>query len=87
MEKIPATLIPGDGIGPEIIKATLKVLEALNAPFEWDKQLAGMAAQESLGDPLPEQTIKSVRKTKLAGPIPIPSTGFCESRKGSPWIN
>ena len=79
MEKIPATLIPGDGIGPEIIKAALKVLEALNAPFEWDKQLAGMAAQDKFGDPLPEQTLKSVRKTKLAlkGPLTTPvGTGF-----------
>ena len=79
MEKIPATLIPGDGIGPEIIKATLKVLEALNAPFEWEKQLAGMAAQDTVGDPLPEQTIKSIRKTKLAlkGPLTTPvGTGF-----------
>ena len=37
MSKIPATLIPGDGIGPEIIKATLKVLDALDAPFEWEQ--------------------------------------------------
>ena len=74
MEKIPATLIPGDGIGPEIIKAALKVLEALDAPFEWDKQLAGMAAQDKFGDPLPEQTLNSVRKTKLAlkGPLTTP---------------
>ena len=66
MDKIPATLIPGDGIGPEIIKATLKVLDALDANFEWDKQLAGMAAVDAVDDPLPEQTIKSIRRTKLA---------------------
>ena len=79
MEKIPATLIPGDGIGPEIIKATLKVLDALNAPFEWDEQLAGMAAQDTFGDPLPEQTLTSIRNTKLAlkGPLTTPvGTGF-----------
>ena len=79
MSKIPATLIPGDGIGPEIIKATLKVLDALGAPFEWEKQLAGMAAEETIGDPLPEQTIDSVRRTKLAlkGPLTTPvGTGF-----------
>lgn len=79
MTKIPATLIPGDGIGPEIVKATLKVLDALGSPFEWDKQLAGMAAVDAVDDPLPEQTIKSVRRTKLAlkGPLTTPvGTGF-----------
>lgn len=79
MDKIPATLIPGDGIGPEIIKATLKVLEALDAPFEWEKQLAGMAAVDAVDDPLPQQTIDSIRRTKLAlkGPLTTPvGTGF-----------
>ena len=42
-QKIPATLIPGDGIGPEVAEATLAVLEAVGAPFEWDEQKAGMA--------------------------------------------
>ena len=54
MKKIPATLIPGDGIGPEIIDATLKVLKVLDAPFEWEQQLAGVAAEEAMGEPLPE---------------------------------
>ena len=79
MSKIPATLIPGDGIGPEIVKATLKVLEALDAPFAWEKQLAGVAAEESAGDPLPEETLNSVRRTQLAlkGPLTTPvGTGF-----------
>ena len=74
MQKIPATLIPGDGIGPEIVKATLTVLEALNAPFEWDEQLAGVAAEDDHGDPLPEKTLASIRETKLAlkGPLTTP---------------
>tara|TARA_R110002096_G_scaffold145276_6_gene302795 strand:- start:345 stop:1361 length:1017 start_codon:yes stop_codon:yes gene_type:complete len=79
MEKIPATLIPGDGIGPEIVKATLKVLDALGATFVWDEQLAGVAAETKYGDPLPQQTIESVRKTKLAlkGPLTTPvGSGF-----------
>lgn len=79
MEKIPATLIPGDGIGPEIVKATLKVLDALGASFDWDEQLAGVAAEEACGDPLPQQTLDSVRKTKLAlkGPLTTPvGSGF-----------
>ena len=79
MDKIPATLIPGDGIGPEIIKATLKVLDALDAKFEWDEQLAGVAAEEACGDPLPQATLDSVRRTKLAlkGPLTTPvGSGF-----------
>ncbi len=79
MSKIPATLIPGDGIGPEIVQATLMVLDALQAPFEWEQQLAGVAAEQSTGDPLPQQTIDSIRKTKLAlkGPLTTPvGSGF-----------
>ena len=79
MSKIPATLIPGDGIGPEIVQATLKVLAALDAPFEWEEQRAGMSAQELSGDPLPQETIDSIRKTKLAlkGPLTTPvGSGF-----------
>ena len=79
MEKIPATLIPGDGIGPEIVKATLKVLDALDASFEWDEQLAGVAAEEACGDPLPQTTLDSIRQTKLAlkGPLTTPvGSGF-----------
>ena len=74
MQKIPATLIPGDGIGPEIVDATLKVLDALEAPFEWEEQIAGMAAQEVHGDPLPASTLESIRRTKLAlkGPLTTP---------------
>ena len=74
MQKIPATLIPGDGIGPEIVKATLKVLSALDAPFAWEEKIAGMAAQDAHGDPLPEDTLASIRKTKLAlkGPLTTP---------------
>ena len=79
MSKIPATLIPGDGVGPEIVQATLKVLAALDAPFEWEQQAAGMSAQELSGDPLPQETIDSIRKTKLAlkGPLTTPvGSGF-----------
>ncbi len=79
MDKIPATLIPGDGIGPEIVKATLKVLDALDAKFEWEEQLAGVAAETACGDPLPQATLDSVRRTKLAlkGPLTTPvGSGF-----------
>jgi isocitrate dehydrogenase (NAD+) len=74
---IPATLIPGAGIGPEIVEATLQVLEALGAPFAWETRAAGMAGVKEFGDPLPEQTLESIRRTRLAlkGPLETPVGG------------
>jgi len=68
------TLIPGDGIGPAITDATLRLLAAAGAEFRWDRQLAGMAAVTAHGDPLPEATLDSIRRTKLAlkGPLETP---------------
>jgi isocitrate dehydrogenase (NAD+) len=76
-QTIPATLIPGDGIGPEIVDATITVLEALGAPFEWDTQIAGLKGVKTAGDPLPPKTIDSIRRTRLAlkGPLETPSGG------------
>ncbi|MFT8336254.1 MAG: NAD-dependent isocitrate dehydrogenase, partial [Acetobacter orientalis] len=48
---IPATLIPGDGIGPEIVESVIEILNAVGAPFAWDKQLAGMAGVDAVNDP------------------------------------
>jgi len=72
---IPATLIHGDGIGPEIMDATLAALEALGAPFQWDAQIAGLEGVKIAGDPLPPKTIDSIRRTRLAlkGPLETPS--------------
>jgi isocitrate dehydrogenase (NAD+) len=73
------TLIPGDGIGPEITAETVKVLEATGLKFEWDEQLAGVAAVDATGTPLPDATIESIRHRKLAlkGPLTTPvGTGF-----------
>ena len=77
MNKIPATLIPGDGIGPEITDATLAVLDALGSPFDWDVQVAGLAGVAAHGDPLPGATLESIRRTRLAlkGPLETPSGG------------
>ena len=74
---IPATLIAGDGIGPEIVDATLAALEALQAPFVWDRQVAGLAGVAAAGDPLPDATLASIRRTRLAlkGPLETPSGG------------
>jgi len=73
------TLIPGDGIGPEISAETVKVLEATGLRFVWDEQLAGMAAVDATGTPLPDATIESIRHHKVAlkGPLTTPvGTGF-----------
>lgn len=74
---IPATLIPGDGVGPEIMDQVVRVLDALGKPFAWDVQLGGMAAIESVGDPLPPALLDSIRKTGLAlkGPLTTPVGG------------
>ncbi len=71
------TLIPGDGIGPEITEATLQVLAATGVAWEWDRQLGGMAAVGALGDPLPVATIDSIRRNGLAlkGPLTTPVGG------------
>ena len=72
---IPVTLIPGDGIGPEIVEATLAALDALGAPFEWDRHIAGLEGVRAAKDPLPAATLDSIRRTRLAlkGPLETPS--------------
>src|SRR3954466_4636566 len=76
-QKIPATLIPGDGIGPEITQAVVEILDTLGAPFAWDEQIGGMAGIENGGDPLPQATLDSIKRTKLAlkGPLTTPVGG------------
>ena len=74
---ITATLIPGDGIGPETVASTMQILDSLGSPFRWDVQQAGIAGVDVLGDPLPEQTLASIRKHCLAlkGPLTTPVGG------------
>ena len=76
-EAIPATLIPGDGIGPEITDAVVQVLEAVKAPFEWELQYGGLAGIERGGEPMPQATLDSITRTKLAlkGPLTTPVGG------------
>jgi isocitrate dehydrogenase (NAD+) len=78
---IPATLIPGDGIGPEIVQSVLAVLEAMGSPFQWETAPAGLSAIASHGDPLPHSTLDSIRRTKLAlkGPLTTPVGGGFKS--------
>lgn len=65
------TLIPGDGIGPSITDATVRLLDAAGADISWDRQLAGAAAVAAVNDPIPEATLASIKKNKLAlkGPL------------------
>jgi len=74
---IPATLIPGDGIGPEVSDAVLEALDALGDPFRWETCKAGMAGVAECGDPLPPETLASIRRTRLAlkGPLTTPVGG------------
>jgi isocitrate dehydrogenase (NAD+) len=75
--RIEATLIPGDGIGPEIIETVTEVFRALGDPFVWDVQQGGMTAIAACGDPLPDATMKSIERTGLAlkGPLTTPIGG------------
>ena len=73
------TVIPGDGIGPEVMEATLAVFDAAGADLELEQQLAGVTALERVQDPLPPATLESIRRTGLAlkGPLTTPSgSGF-----------
>lgn len=71
---IPVTLIPGDGIGPSIADATVRILAAAGADIAWDRQVAGMAGVARWNDPIPEITLDSIKRTRLAlkGPLETP---------------
>lgn len=73
------TLLPGDGIGPEITEATQKVLQATGLQFDWDVHIIGQQAQDKWGTPLPEFVLDSIRKNRIAlkGPVTTPiGSGF-----------
>ena len=71
------TLIPGDGIGPEVTSAARRCIEATGVKIEWDEVIAGQAAQDQSGNILPESVLESIRKNKVAlkGPIITPIAG------------
>jgi isocitrate dehydrogenase (NAD+) len=70
----PVTLIPGDGIGPEVTAATRRVVDALGLGIEWDEHDAGLTAVEAHGAPLPGHVLDSIRRNKVAlkGPVTTP---------------
>ncbi len=72
------TLIPGDGTGPELVDAARRVLEATGVEFDWDVRPAGESVMhEHGGNPLPEETLDSIRRNRVAlkGPITTPVGG------------
>ncbi len=73
------TLIPGDGIGPELAEATRRVLDASGVAFDWEVQDAGEGVMAQYGTPLPDHVLESIRRNKIAikGPITTPvGSGF-----------
>src|SRR5688572_27477056 len=79
------TLIPGDGIGPEIVAATVRVIEATGVDIEWETQILGSHALEKYGSTLPEAAIEAMRNNKvsLKGPITTPiGKGFTSVNVG-----
>src|SRR5947207_5608080 len=71
---IPVTLIPGDGIGPEVVNAAVEVIEAAGCKVEWERAAAGASAVPTHGTPIPAETLQSIRRNKLAlkGPLATP---------------
>jgi isocitrate dehydrogenase (NAD+) len=75
------TLIPGDGIGPEVVEAARRVIEATGTSVEWDRQPMGAGAFSRTGRTLPAQTVESIRATRVAlkGPVETPVTSGLRS--------
>jgi isocitrate dehydrogenase (NAD+) len=71
MSKTTITLIPGDGIGPEVSDATVRVLDAAGAELEWERHIAGKEAVVKYGNPLPPEVLESVKRNRVAlkGPV------------------
>jgi isocitrate dehydrogenase (NAD+) len=79
------TLIPGDGIGPEVTEAVLRILKASGVSIEWESHVAGIVAFERTGQALPVELIDSIRRNKVAlkGPVTTPiGTGFTSVNVG-----
>jgi isocitrate dehydrogenase (NAD+) len=73
----PVTLLPGDGIGPEVSAAVMRVLECVGVPIEWHEHQAGAATIEEFGTQLPDHVLDSIRRDKVAlkGPLSTPIGG------------
>src|SRR5213083_1495588 len=75
------TLLPGDGIGPEVSAAVLRIVEAAGVDIEWEQYIVGGHAQDLAGSSLPDEVVESVRRNKVAlkGPVETPVGGGFES--------
>jgi isocitrate dehydrogenase (NAD+) len=75
------TLIPGDGVGPEVTEAARRVLDATGVGLEWDRREMGATAFSHRGDPLPPETLEAIRANRVAlkGPIETPVTSGLRS--------
>ena len=75
------TLIPGDGIGPEVTQAVVRILEATGVRFEWERFSAGAEAFEIFGEYIPTQLYESIERNKVAlkGPVTTPIGGGFKS--------
>jgi isocitrate dehydrogenase (NAD+) len=85
MAKHTITLIPGDGIGPEIIAATVRIIEASGVEIEWETQIIGAYALEKFGTTIPDGTIESIKRNRVAlkGPLATPiGKGFTSVNVG-----
>src|SRR5262245_12446036 len=71
------TLIPGDGIGPEVAGATVSVLKAVGVEIEWESFVVGSEALTKYGDPLPQDLLDSIKRNRVAlkGPVMTPIGG------------
>ena len=80
------TLIPGDGIGPEVASAVVRIVEASGAQIEWETHLAGQQALDKFGVTLPDELLESIKRNKvgLKGPIttPVGKGGFTSVNVG-----
>src|SRR5687768_4878788 len=79
------TLIPGDGIGPEVTAAVVMILERAGLAVEWERHIAGTAALDSGNNPLPAELLESIRRNKVAlkGPLTTPvGEGFTSVNVG-----
>jgi len=79
------TLIPGDGIGPEVASAVIRIIEGSGAQIEWEQHIAGQQALDKFGVTLPEELLESIKRNKvgLKGPITTPvGKGFTSVNVG-----
>src|SRR5256714_9733208 len=83
--KYRITLIPGDGIGPEVAAAVVRIIEAAGVQIEWEEHIAGQQALDKFGKTLPDELIESIQRNKvgLKGPITTPvGKGFTSVNVG-----